>query len=123
MRLIECSEFHGGARSMDFRHHTMPTCASSNSPAFTPSVTDMYAGHPLDPHQRPTTHAHRYRQSPASFDTGPFNRAEVTGFEPAISALTGLHVRPLHHTSNAQDSTMEPLDHQIVRGALKPLDR
>ncbi len=25
--------------------------------------------------------------------------AEVTGFEPAISALTGLHVRPLHHTS------------------------
>ena len=26
-------------------------------------------------------------------------RAEATGFEPAISALTGLHVRPLHHAS------------------------
>src|SRR5690348_2841914 len=25
--------------------------------------------------------------------------AEATGFEPAISALTGLHVRPLHHAS------------------------
>ena len=24
---------------------------------------------------------------------------EATGFEPAISALTGLHVRPLHHAS------------------------
>ena len=31
-------------------------------------------------------------------DTEP---AEVTGFEPAISALTGLHVRPLHHTSRS----------------------
>ena len=25
--------------------------------------------------------------------------ADPTGFEPAISALTGLHVRPLHHGS------------------------
>ncbi len=25
--------------------------------------------------------------------------AEATGFEPAVSALTGLHVRPLHHAS------------------------
>lgn len=25
---------------------------------------------------------------------------EATGFEPAISALTGLHVRPLHHASS-----------------------
>src|SRR2546423_662169 len=25
--------------------------------------------------------------------------AEATGFEPAISALTGPHVRPLHHAS------------------------
>ncbi len=27
------------------------------------------------------------------------DEAEATGFEPAISALTGLHVRPLHHAS------------------------
>ena len=26
--------------------------------------------------------------------------AEATGFEPAVSALTGLHVRPLHHASS-----------------------
>src|SRR5687767_4454063 len=26
--------------------------------------------------------------------------AEATGFEPAISALTGPHVRPLHHASS-----------------------
>ena len=30
------------------------------------------------------------------------DQAEVTGFEPAISALTGLHVRPLHHASAAR---------------------
>lgn len=28
--------------------------------------------------------------------------AEVTGFEPAISALTGQRVRPLHHTSSGE---------------------
>ena len=28
-------------------------------------------------------------------------RAEATGFEPAVSALTGLHVRPLHHASKS----------------------
>jgi hypothetical protein len=28
--------------------------------------------------------------------------AEATGFEPAISALTGLHVRPLHHASKGE---------------------
>ncbi len=28
-----------------------------------------------------------------------FSPAEATGFEPAVSALTGLHVRPLHHAS------------------------
>src|SRR6476646_6851102 len=34
------------------------------------------------------------------FDTKPeVTGAEATGFEPAISALTGLHVRPLHHAS------------------------
>lgn len=31
--------------------------------------------------------------------TGFVPEAEATGFEPAISALTGLHVRPLHHAS------------------------
>ncbi len=25
--------------------------------------------------------------------------AELTGFEPAISCVTGRHVRPLHHSS------------------------
>ena len=30
-------------------------------------------------------------------------------FEPAISALTGLHVRPLHHTSvSRREGTMAP---------------
>jgi hypothetical protein len=29
--------------------------------------------------------------------------AEATGFEPAISALTGLRVRPLHHASNEEE--------------------
>jgi hypothetical protein len=28
--------------------------------------------------------------------------AEATGFEPAVSALTGLHVRPLHHASSGR---------------------
>jgi hypothetical protein len=45
-----------------------------------------------------------------------FDRAlvtEKTGFEPAISALTGLHVRPLHHFSlidrlPSLDSNQEP---------------
>lgn len=27
------------------------------------------------------------------------NFTEATGFEPAISSLTGMHVRPLHHAS------------------------
>ncbi len=31
--------------------------------------------------------------------------AEATGFEPAISALTGLHVRPLHHASSVSQDT------------------
>ena len=31
--------------------------------------------------------------------------AEATGFEPAISALTGLHVRPLHHASSSGQDT------------------
>jgi hypothetical protein len=31
--------------------------------------------------------------------------AEATGFEPAISALTGLHVRPLHHASSVPEHT------------------
>jgi hypothetical protein len=30
------------------------------------------------------------------------NLAEATGFEPAVSALTGLHVRPLHHASSGR---------------------
>src|SRR5215217_6388472 len=32
-------------------------------------------------------------------------QAEATGFEPAISALTGLHVRPLHHASSTSEHT------------------
>ena len=31
--------------------------------------------------------------------------AEATGFEPAVSALTGLHVRPLHHASSSAQDT------------------
>ena len=34
--------------------------------------------------------------------------AEATGFEPAISALTGLHVRPLHHASSIPEHTNRP---------------
>jgi hypothetical protein len=34
--------------------------------------------------------------------------AEATGFEPAISALTGLHVRPLHHASSTSEHTNRP---------------
>ena len=29
--------------------------------------------------------------------------AELTGFEPAISCVTGRHVRPLHHSSASQE--------------------
>ena len=34
--------------------------------------------------------------------------AEATGFEPAISALTGLHVRPLHHASSNETKVTIP---------------
>jgi hypothetical protein len=37
--------------------------------------------------------------------------AELTGFEPAISCVTGRHVRPLHHSSiwlRGQDSNLRP---------------
>jgi hypothetical protein len=37
-----------------------------------------------------------------------FSLAEATGFEPAISALTGLHVRPLHHASNSPRNVPSP---------------
>ena len=33
---------------------------------------------------------------------------DPTGFEPAISALTGPHVRPLHHGSNTYARRMIP---------------
>ena len=36
--------------------------------------------------------------------SGHVHRAEVTGFEPAVSALTGQRVRPLHHTSTHGES-------------------
>ena len=37
--------------------------------------------------------------------------AELTGFEPAISCVTGRHVRPLHHSSKVlvENSGFEPL--------------
>ncbi len=39
--------------------------------------------------------------------------AELTGFEPAVSRVTGGHVRPLHHSSvviwlRGQDSNLRP---------------
>jgi hypothetical protein len=37
---------------------------------------------------------------PAYYDLLRMSPADPTGFEPAISALTGPHVRPLHHGSN-----------------------
>ena len=40
-----------------------------------------------------------------AFLTNGVRRAEATGFEPAISALTGLHVRPLHHASSTSEHT------------------
>ena len=36
--------------------------------------------------------------------------AEATGFEPAVSALTGLHVRPLHHASERDRIVARPRD-------------
>src|SRR3970040_2021265 len=33
---------------------------------------------------------------------GPGGSAGMTGFEPAVSALTGQRVAPLHHTPNGQ---------------------
>ena len=33
------------------------------------------------------------------FDTKKVSHTEATGFEPAVSSLTGTHVRPLHHAS------------------------
>ncbi len=48
----------------------------------------------------------RQRRSPVS---RPGLRAtETTGFEPAISALTGLHVRPLHHVSTMAGTPGKP---------------
>ena len=38
--------------------------------------------------------------------------AEATGFEPAISALTGLHVRPLHHASSPSSLPTSPSHRQ-----------
>src|SRR4028118_1234076 len=42
-------------------------------------------------------------------------QAEATGFEPAISALTGLHVRPLHHASSTSEHTnrLSPLSTNV----------
>ena len=43
------------------------------------------------------------RGGASTAETSGFHRidlAEATGFEPAVSALTGLHVRPLHHASS-----------------------
>ena len=40
------------------------------------------------------------RPKPAYYDLLRMSAADPTGFEPAISALTGPHVRPLHHGSN-----------------------
>jgi hypothetical protein len=47
----------------------------------------------------------------------PINRAEAAGFEPAISALTGLHVRPLHHASAA---TVPPLCPHVLARSTAP---
>jgi hypothetical protein len=40
------------------------------------------------------------RPKPNYYDLLRMSRADPTGFEPALSALTGPHVRPLHHGSN-----------------------
>src|SRR3989304_4207654 len=37
---------------------------------------------------------------------GPGGSAGMTGFEPAVSALTGQRVGPLHHTPNGRESTI-----------------
>ena len=35
-------------------------------------------------------------------ETGSFSMAGSTGFEPAISSVTGRHVRPLHHEPSSE---------------------
>jgi hypothetical protein len=45
-------------------------------------------------------------------------RTDPTGFEPAISALTGPHVRPLHHGSNTNAREMIPEPRTFVNHVL-----
>ena len=47
--------------------------------------------------------------------------AEPTGFEPAVSCVTGRHVRPLHHSSRItlkwcrrEDLNPQPTDYKSV---------
>ena len=46
--------------------------------------------------------------------------AEATGFEPAVSALTGLHVRPLHHASERGPEDTTLITHMSTPGHGKP---
>ena len=52
--------------------------------------------------------------------------AGMTGFEPAVSALTGQRVGPLHYTPEPGKSTIghrapDPLDHPLDRGVIDPI--
>lgn len=51
-----------------------------------------------------------------------FVTTEVTGFEPAVSSLTGKHVRPLHHTStNRVNNTSQSAGCQVVCELFQPV--
>ena len=47
----------------------------------------------------PTSRLSVVRSSQLSYGPSFFKVAELTGFEPAVSRVTGGHVRPLHHSS------------------------
>ncbi len=62
-------------------------------------------------------------QSPNGGVNQMLDEAEATGFEPAVSALTGLHVRPLHHASNRSSVASRHFASQGFDGGSAPITR
>ncbi len=42
--------------------------------------------------------------------------AELTGFEPAVSCVTGRHVGPLHHSSKINNTDLDSKSENKLRG-------